>query len=192
MYVHTRGGGGVSRLPPPVVFGSSEIMTVECFVFLRPLGFGVFVSPGLDPVVVVVPRQKTKSGFGLEAALWCVIYGGVLTCFFFVWVSFFSVRSALFGDFFQDTRLTTVVAGFFWSCSLQPRQCRSFTLDAWPTRAREVSPWTGACVSQLVFHAQLVFHGGVGGFSVVPGSPGGSLLLWGLRWQSVWYPRRRR
>jgi hypothetical protein len=46
------------------VFGSYEIMTVECFVFLRPLGFGVFVSPGLNPVVVVVPRQKTKSGFG--------------------------------------------------------------------------------------------------------------------------------
>jgi len=57
---------------------------MECFVFLRPLGFGVFVSLGLDPVVVVVPRQKTKSGFGLEAALWCVLSGGVLTCFFFV------------------------------------------------------------------------------------------------------------
>jgi len=54
-YKRGEGGGGVSRLPPPVGVGSSEIMTVECFVFLRSLGFGVFVSPMLDPVVVVVP-----------------------------------------------------------------------------------------------------------------------------------------
>jgi len=35
------------------------------FVFLQSLGFWSFCSPGLDPVVVVVPRQKTKTGFWL-------------------------------------------------------------------------------------------------------------------------------
>jgi hypothetical protein len=64
-----------------------------------------------------------------------------------------------------------VVAGFFWSSSLQPRPCRSFTLDAWPTRDREVSPWSGACGSRLVF------QGEVGGFSVDPRSSGGFMML---------------
>jgi hypothetical protein len=63
-----------------------------------------------------------------------------LTWFFFVLISFFGVRSAHFGWFFQDTHLSTMVAGFFQSNSLQPRPCRFFTLGAWPTRTREVTP----------------------------------------------------
>jgi hypothetical protein len=97
--------------------------------------------------------------------------GGISDLILFVWVSFFGVRSIHFGGFFQDKRLTIVVAGFFQSSSLQPRPCRSFTLDAWPTHAREVSPWPGTCGSQLVF------QGEVGGFSVDPRSSDGFLLL---------------
>jgi hypothetical protein len=80
------------------------------------------------------------------------------------------VRSVHFNWFFQDTHLFTVVASVFQPSSLQPRLYRFFTLGAWPTRAREVTPWTGACGSQLVF------QGAVGGFSVDPRSSGKFLL----------------
>jgi hypothetical protein len=58
-----------------------------------------------------------------------------LTWFFFVLVFFFVVRSAHFGWFFQDTRLSTEVTGFFQSSSLQPWPCWFFMLDAWPRRS---------------------------------------------------------
>jgi hypothetical protein len=77
---------------------------------------------------------------------------------------------AHFGWFSQDMRLSTVVAGFFRSNSLQPRLCRFFTLGAWPTHDRGVSPWTGACGSWLVF------QGAVVGFEVVSRSSDEFLL----------------
>lgn len=93
-----------------------------------------------------------------------------LTWFLFVLVSLFGVRSAHFGWFFQDTSLSTVVAGFFRSNSLQLRSCQFFTLGTWPTRSRKVTPWTGACGSRFVF------QGAAGGFSVDPRSFGRLLL----------------
>jgi hypothetical protein len=43
-------------------------------------------------------------------------------------------------------------------------------LGAWPTRAKEVTPWTDA------YGSRLVFQGAVGGSSVDPRSFGGFLM----------------
>jgi hypothetical protein len=51
-----------------------------------------------------------------------------MTWFFFVLVSFFGVKFAYFGWFSQDTRLSTVVPGFFRSSTLQPWSCQFFTM----------------------------------------------------------------
>jgi hypothetical protein len=109
---------------------------------------------------------KDFTGFELGSYFSGVFFGEFLTWFFFVWFSFCGVRSAQFGWFSQDTHLSMVVDGFFRSSNLQPRPCRFFTLGVWPTCARGVSPWIGACGSRLVF------EGEIGGFSVVPRSFG--------------------
>jgi hypothetical protein len=73
--------------PPPLAlidwrrfFVPSWLVLVECFFFLAMhYGFGVFCSPGLDSVVVVVPRQKTKRDLGWEVTFWCVFPAESLT-----------------------------------------------------------------------------------------------------------------
>jgi hypothetical protein len=67
----------------------------------------------------------------------------ILTWFVFVLVFFFVVRSAYFGWFFQATRLSTEVTGFFQSGSLQPWPCWFFMLDAWPRRSLPRSALVG-------------------------------------------------
>jgi hypothetical protein len=84
---------------------------------------------------------------------------------------FFGVKSVHSGRLFQDTRLSMGVTSFFRSSSFQPRSRRLSTLGAWLARAREVTPWPGACGPRLVS------QGAVGGFLVVPGSFGGFLML---------------
>jgi hypothetical protein len=85
-------GGEVPRLPPQwcfplppprpprlgMVFCSSLASASGVFVFLQPLGLWSFLFP-LDPVVVVVPRQKTKRYLGWEATFWCVFPAESLT-----------------------------------------------------------------------------------------------------------------
>jgi hypothetical protein len=84
-----------------------------------------------------------------------------LTWFFFVLVSFFLLSQICsLRLVFSKTRISTVVANFFRSSSLQPRLCQFFTLDTWPTSAREVTLWIGMCGSQFVF------QGAFGGFGV--------------------------
>jgi hypothetical protein len=87
-----------------------------------------------------------------------------------IFLLFFGVKSVYFGWIFEDMRLSTAVTGVFRSSSLQPWPCRFFLLGVWLARVREVTPWTGACGSLLVF------QGTTGGFSVVLGSFGGCLL----------------
>jgi hypothetical protein len=70
------------------------------------------------------------------------VFGEVLTVL--PWC-FFGVRSTHFNRVLKDTDLSTVVAGFVRSCNLQPRSWRAFLLSAWPARAREVTPCSGAC-----------------------------------------------
>jgi hypothetical protein len=57
---------------------------------------------------------------------------------------FFGARYVLFDWVLHDTRLFKVVAGVFRSCSPQPRPHRFVLLGAWPSHAREVTPWTRA------------------------------------------------
>jgi hypothetical protein len=105
--------------------------------------------------------SRRLHGFRLGSDFLVCLWRSFMIVLFLV---FFGVRSVHFGWIFEDTCLSTVVTGFFWSSSLQPRPCRFFLLDVGPARAREVTPWTGACGSRLMV------------FSVVSGSSGGRLL----------------
>jgi hypothetical protein len=88
----------------------------------------------------------------------------VFFCFgFFIWSQICSLRLVFPWH-------ASFVADFFRSSSLQPQSCPFFTLGAWLTHAREVTPWTGACGSWLVF------QGAVGDFSADQRSSNGFLL----------------
>jgi len=85
--------------------------------------------------------ERLSSVFSNEVSnLVCLCFG------FFLWSRIYSLRLV-----FPRHRLSMVVADFFRSSSFQPRPCQFFTLGGWPTCAREVTPWTGACGSRLVF-----------------------------------------
>jgi len=123
MRVLSRGGRKVPRLPPPEVFFPPppcpfQLGMVFCyslasasglFVFLQPYGFWSFCSPGLDPVVVVVPRQKTKCDLGCEATIWCVSSAESL-----IWFSLFGFHS-LVSNMLSSTASSKTRASPQWS-----------------------------------------------------------------------------
>jgi hypothetical protein len=115
-----------------------------------------------------------------SGVLWCVSDEASSSAFL---GCFFGARYVLFGWVLQDTRFFTVVVGVFRSRSPQPQPHWFVLLGAWPSCAREVTPWTRAWGPRPV-HKALV--GGDRWFRRLSGVEGGP------QWLYVFYTRRCR